>query len=208
MATAVASPPPMQSEAMPRLSPWCSSAFSSVTMTRAPDAPMGPAQRAGAAIHVRDVMAKPKVAHRRHGDDGESLVDFPQVDIGDGEGPCVPSAFVTEPMGAVGSEFGLSAKVAWPGCGREASSPPALGLGRAHQDQRRPPSEMDELFCNAPSRKAGRRVGILSSRALPGCSSIVTTSSALPARMATGVTSASKRPSLMAFCARVSEVMA
>ena len=41
MATAVASPPPMQSEAMPRLSPWCSSAFSSVTMTRAPDAPMG-----------------------------------------------------------------------------------------------------------------------------------------------------------------------
>src|SRR5262249_22369553 len=40
-ATAVASPPPMHSEAIPRLRPRFSSALSSVTRMRAPDAPMG-----------------------------------------------------------------------------------------------------------------------------------------------------------------------
>ena len=39
MATAVASPPPMQSDATPFLRSYFSSAFISVTMMRAPDAP-------------------------------------------------------------------------------------------------------------------------------------------------------------------------
>ena len=40
-AMAVASPPPMQMAAMPRRKSYCSSAESSVTRMRAPDAPMG-----------------------------------------------------------------------------------------------------------------------------------------------------------------------
>ena len=40
-ATAVASPPPMQSDATPRFLPCRLSALSSVTMMRAPDAPIG-----------------------------------------------------------------------------------------------------------------------------------------------------------------------
>ena len=41
MAIAVPSPPPMQIAATPRLSPRFSSAFRSVTMIRAPEAPIG-----------------------------------------------------------------------------------------------------------------------------------------------------------------------
>src|SRR6185437_16077520 len=38
------------------------------------------AERAGAAIDVDLLVRKPKVAHRRHGDDCESLVDLEEVD--------------------------------------------------------------------------------------------------------------------------------
>ena len=41
IAIAVASPPPMQSEATPRLSPYWVNAASSVTTIRAPEAPIG-----------------------------------------------------------------------------------------------------------------------------------------------------------------------
>jgi len=41
MAIAVASPPPMHKDAMPRLLPVLSSAFIKVTMSRPPEAPIG-----------------------------------------------------------------------------------------------------------------------------------------------------------------------
>ena len=46
-----------------------------------------------------------------------------------------------------------------------------------------------------PSRKAGFRVGIFSGRALGGCSSVLTSVSALPAFTLTGVISQAKSPS-------------
>jgi hypothetical protein len=54
------------------------------------------AQRAGAAVHVDDLVRQLELGHRRHGDGGEGLVDLPQVDalgvqpafqhLGDGTG--------------------------------------------------------------------------------------------------------------------------
>lgn len=73
------------------------------------------------------------------------------------------------------------------------------------------PSEMEEELAAVtvpPSRKAGLRVGILSSFALGGCSSAETTRSDLPAFTVTGTISASNAPSAMAFCAFWSEAMA
>ncbi len=70
---------------------------------------------------------------------------------------------------------------------------------------------MDEAFAavTVPSlRKAGFRVGILSSRALPGCSSTLTTVSPPRPLTVTGAISPTKCPAAIAFCARVSELMA
>ncbi len=74
-----------------------------------------------------------------------------------------------------------------------------------------PPSEIElELAAVTvpPSRKAGLRWGILSMRALSGCSSLATSVSPLRVFTVTGTTSPSKMPSSIAFLARPSEVMA
>ncbi len=82
-AMAVASPPPMQSEAMPRLTLFFSIACSSVTIRRAPVCADGMAERAGAAVDVELVARNSEIARRRHRHHGEGFVDFEQVDIAD-----------------------------------------------------------------------------------------------------------------------------
>ena len=80
-ATAVASPPPMHSEATPLVSPYFSSAASKVTRMRAPEAPIGMAERAGAAVHVDLVVRQPQVAHGAQRDHRERLVDLIEADV-------------------------------------------------------------------------------------------------------------------------------
>ena len=73
------------------------------------------------------------------------------------------------------------------------------------------PSEIDDELAAVtvpPSRKAGFSVGILSSLALSGCSSVRDGGFALPAFTVTGAISRAKVPSLIAVWARVSEAMA
>ena len=69
--------------------------------------------------------------------------------------------------------------------------------------------ELELAAVTVPSlRKAGFSVGIFSMFALKGCSSISTNFSSLPTLIAMGVNSHANQPSLFAFCARVSDVMA
>ena len=81
MATAVASPPPMHSDATP-LRP---AVLLQRVQQRDDDARAGGAdrmaERAGAAVHVDLLVRQAEVAHGRHGDDGERLVDLVEVDI-------------------------------------------------------------------------------------------------------------------------------
>ena len=80
IAIAVASPPPMQSEATPRLSPRARSARDERHQNARARGADRVAERAGAAVDVDLLVRKPEVAHRRHGDDGEGLVDLEEVD--------------------------------------------------------------------------------------------------------------------------------
>ena len=41
----------------------------------------GMAERAGAAMDVDFVVRQIEIAHRRHGDNGEGLVDFEEIDF-------------------------------------------------------------------------------------------------------------------------------
>ena len=73
------------------------------------------------------------------------------------------------------------------------------------------PSEIEDEFAavTVPSlRKAGLSVGIFSRLALNGCSSFSMNFSSLPTLIASGVVSQANQPSLFAFCARWSEVIA
>jgi hypothetical protein len=73
------------------------------------------------------------------------------------------------------------------------------------------PSEIEEALAAVmvPSlAKAGRRVGILSGRALPGCSSVSTVSEPARVLTSTGVISALKAPEAMAALARARLSMA
>ena len=65
MATAVASPPPMHSEATPRRRPYFSSAASNVTRIRAPEAPIGwPSAQAPAAFATAPIGAIRRLLER------------------------------------------------------------------------------------------------------------------------------------------------
>ncbi len=80
---AVASPPPMQSAATPRLRSCRSSACSNVTMRRGAGRADWVAKGAGAAVDVEAVARNGEVALCRHGDNRESLVDLEKIDITD-----------------------------------------------------------------------------------------------------------------------------
>ena len=66
------------------------------------------AERAGAAVDVDLVVGESKVAHRRHRDDRESLVDLEEVDDS-GRQPVLSNSFLMAPIGAVGNLPGSAA---------------------------------------------------------------------------------------------------
>ena len=80
-AMATASPPPMHSDAIPRFRFRRASAWMSVVRMRAPVAPIGMAERAGAAVHVDARMVDVHIAHRRHGHGRERLVDLVEIRV-------------------------------------------------------------------------------------------------------------------------------
>ena len=81
IAIAVASPPPMHSAATPFFRPCFSSACKRVTTIRAPDAPIGWPSAQAPPLMLTLSCGRSMVAHRRHGDDGEGLVDLPELDV-------------------------------------------------------------------------------------------------------------------------------
>ena len=82
-AIAVASPPPMQSAATPRFRFCASSACSSVTIRRAPVAPMGWPSAQAPPLMFSFSRGMPRSLLRRHRHHGKGLVDLEQIDVAD-----------------------------------------------------------------------------------------------------------------------------
>ena len=117
--------------------PGPSSSCSSVTSTRAPEAPMGwPSDhRAAAHVHLRRVQLEELVVG--DGDHREGLVDLPEVDVVRLEASSCSSSLLMASAGAMVNSTGLRAACGV--AGDAAEDRPALRLGalRAHQHQRR-----------------------------------------------------------------------
>ena len=103
---------------------------------RAPDAPTGMAERAGAAVHVHLLVRDADVAHGRHGHDGKGLVDLVETDVAsrpadllqqllDGSDRCC-----REPGGCLGDAGNAG------NAGERLQLAP-LGFAGAHQDEGR-----------------------------------------------------------------------
>ncbi len=69
------------------------------------------AERAGAAVDIDLVMRQIEIAHRRHGDDREGLVDLEQIDLAELPARLFRS-FRIAPIGAVAKRCGSCAWVA------------------------------------------------------------------------------------------------
>ena len=168
------------------------------------------AERAGAAVDVDLLVRQPEVAHRRHGDDGEGLVDLEQIDE------------VLAPPGLLEQLFQRpdrgGGKIFRRGGMRRMRKTRARGAGpRFSASLARimmsaaAPSEIElELAAVTvpPSRNAGLSVAILSGFAFGGCSSVATSVSDLPAFTVTGAISQAKSPFAIARLARSSELTA
>ena len=154
-----------------------SSACSRVTMTRAPEAPIGWPSAQAPPLTLTLSCGEAEIAHRRHGDDGEGLVDLEQVDVV--ERPAGLRQQLPDRADRRGGEPGRRLRVG--GVADDArpaaSGPRARRRSGASAPARRAPSEIElELAAVTvpPSRNAGFSVGILSGIALPGCSSSAT----------------------------------
>ncbi|MNJ59027.1 hypothetical protein D3C77_546900 [compost metagenome] len=115
------------------------------------------------------------------------------------------------PIGAVGNSAGVSAKAAWPWITANGLRPCFSACERRISTSAAAPSEIELALAAVtvpPSRNAGLSWGILSRRALGGCSSSLIRRCSLPTVTSTGTISLAKLPSLIACCARVSEAMA
>ncbi len=64
------------------------------------------AERAGAAVDVDLVLREGKIAHRRHSDDGEGLVDLEEIDDVRAPAAILSNSRRIAPIGAVGKFFG------------------------------------------------------------------------------------------------------
>jgi hypothetical protein len=71
----------MHSVATPFCLPWRCSAWISVTMMRAPLAPMGWPSAQAPPLYVDLLVRHLEIGHERHGHHGEGFVHFPQVDV-------------------------------------------------------------------------------------------------------------------------------
>src|SRR6516225_7179111 len=141
-ATAVASPPPMQSEAMPRLLPYFSIAASNVTRMRAPDAPMGwpNAQAPPCTLTLSWGKPRSRMAHSATTANA-SLISYRPTSPG-----CQPtcsSNLLTAATGAVVNQAGACAALLTPMMRATGSSLRRLASAARISTSAAAPSEME-----------------------------------------------------------------
>ena len=125
--------------------------------------------------------------------------------------PVFSNSLRSAPTGAVVNQPGSWAWVLWPTTTASGARPSLSAVERRIITSAAAPSEIElELAAvTVPSlRKAGFRVGIFSSWALKGCSSLSITTSPLRPDTVTGAVSQANVPSLLAASARWVEAMA
>ena len=103
---------------------------------RAPEAPIGWPSAQAPPLTLTFSWGKPEVAHRRHGDDGEGLVDLEQVD-----GILAPSSLLEQLLQRADWRGGEILRRGGVGRMRDDSRKrrraALLGLAFAHHDKRR-----------------------------------------------------------------------
>ena len=211
IAIAVASPPPMHSAATPRLPPVLRSAPISVTRMRAPEAPIGWPSAQAPPWTLTLSCGRPMFAHRRHGDDGEGLVDLEQIDLAR-----APADLVGELPDRAdrrgGEPAGLLRMGAMADDGRQRREAELLRLGAAHHHQRRARRRRSSWnWPPSPCRLRGTRVSARESCRVGLERLLVHVHDASrPCRplTVTGAISQAKVPSLSRPCARSSEAIA
>ena len=125
--------------------------------------------------------------------------------------PAFANTFSIEPIGAVVNNSGSCELDEWATIRAKGFKPRALASDSFIKTSADAPSEIELELAGVmvPSlAKAGRKLGILSRRALPGCSSSSITVSLLRVLIVTGTISAFNEPSAIAFCARMVDSIA
>ena len=100
-ASAVASPPPMHSDATPRFRPYFSSAASSVTRMRAPEAPIGWPSAQAPPLHVDLLVRQCRVRASATMATTAKASLTSQRSTSSARQPALPSSFLIAPTGAV-----------------------------------------------------------------------------------------------------------
>ena len=154
------------------------------------------AERAGAAVDVDLLVRQAEVAHRRHGDDGEGLVDLEQID-----GIRAPAGLLEQLFQRADRRGGEIFRRGGVGRmrddAREGRCAALLGFAFAHHDERRGAvGDRARIGRRHRAAVAERRLERrdLFGRPLGGCSSVATSVSDLPAFTLTGAISQAKSP--------------
>ncbi len=195
--------------AMPRVLPWRLSALSSVTMMRVPLAPIGwPSAVPPPLILIRSCgMPMSRIANMAT-QAKASLISHSSTSPA--SQPAFWSTFSIAPIGATVNLAGSCACAAMATIRAIGCWPFSLArLSRVSTTAAAPSEiELEVAAVIVPSlAKAGRSVGILSGRPLPGCSSCSTICSPLRVVTVTGTTSSAKAPDSIAALARRSDSM-
>src|SRR6056297_391180 len=210
IAMAVPSPPPMQIAATPRLRSRFSKAFSSVTMIRAPLAPMGWPSAQAPPLTFTFSRGRPISCMKAMGTTAKASFTS-QRSTSSLDQPSDCRSFCAAGTGAVVNQPGACAWLAWPMMRARMFSPRASAASREASRSAAAPSLIDEELAGVtvPSlRKAGFNCGILSGRALAGCSSSEIVTSPLRVCRVTGAISAAIAPDFCAASAPSREPMA
>src|SRR6185312_5691478 len=178
-ASAVASPPPMHSDATPRVLPRAFSACRSVTTMRAPEAPMGWPSAQAPPLTLTLAWSRPRsriaiiaTAAKASLISNRSTWSLVQ--------PASLSTFSMAPTGAVVNQRGSAAWLACATMRATGFSPFSLATSARARISAAAPSEIEDEFAavTVPSlAKAGLSVGIFAASALRGCSSAPTLAS-------------------------------
>ncbi|MNN58808.1 hypothetical protein D3C81_1738780 [compost metagenome] len=190
----------MQMAATPRRRLFWRRADSKVTKMRAPEAPIGwPKAQAPPWILTLSCGRSRCFMAARVTTANASLISNKSTSA-----RFQPVRFISlsmAPIGAVGNSAGASAKAACPWITAKGFKPRFSASLRRISTSAAAPSEIELALAAVtvpPSRKAGLSCGILSRRALGGCSSSLITRFSLPSVTSTGTISALKRPCLIA----------
>ena len=203
-AIAVASPPPMQSDATPRLRPCLRNAPRSVTTSRAPEAPIGCPNAQAPPCTFNLSGSSPRSCSAAIATTANaSLISKRSVDFS--FQPVNSNSFRIAPTGADGNCAGIPACVVCPTI-RAIGERPCLSAWEARiKTIAAAPSDIDDELAAVTVpffAKAALSVGIRSISTAKGPSSL--SMMTLPARLVTltGITSQSKPPSVQACLAR------